>query len=58
MSTNPDQGMQINENTIADPEAPEAEPGHDHLGERDDAPMKDHGLQINENTIADEDDDV
>jgi hypothetical protein len=47
-------GFQINENTVDDPETPEAVPGDDHLHSRNDVPKRDQGIQINENTIADE----
>lgn len=47
------QGIQINQNTIDDPERPEPVPGDDHLHSRQDVPKQDQGIQINDNTIAD-----
>ena len=47
------QAIQINENTVDDPNPPEADPGDDHLHSRTDVPKRDQALQINENTIAD-----
>jgi len=48
-----DQAIQINDNTIADPNPPEAEPGDDHLHSREDVDKQDQAIQINNNTIAD-----
>jgi len=48
------QAIQINENTIEDPNPPEADPGDDHLHSRRDFDKKDQALQINDNTVADE----
>ncbi len=47
------QAIQINDNTIDDPNPPEAKPGDDHLHSRTDVPKRDQALQINDNTIAD-----
>jgi len=49
-----DQAIQINDNTIADPNPPEAVPGDDHLHSRKDVDNQDQAMQINDNTIADE----
>lgn len=49
-----DQAIQINDNTIADPNPPEADPGDDHLHSRQDVDKNDQAMQINDNTIADE----
>ena len=49
------QAIQINENTIDDPDQPEPEPGDDHLHSRTDVPKRhDQAIQINENTINEE----
>ena len=50
----PGQAIQINENTIEDPERPEPDCGDDHLHSRRDFPKRDQALQINENTVDDE----
>ena len=49
------QAIQINDNTIDDPNPPEADPGDDHLHSRTDFKKTDQALQINDNTVADED---
>lgn len=48
------QAMQINDNTIDDPNPPEADPGDDHLHSRSDFDKTDQAMQINDNTVADE----
>lgn len=49
----PDQAIQINENTIADPEQPEPVPGDDHLHGRRNAEKTNQALQINKKTVED-----
>ena len=53
-SADGDQAMQINDNTIADPEPPKTEPDDDQLHSRRDVDKTDQALQINED-MADDD---